>query len=76
MKLECAYSFADLYIAAHDKPPERAELDALYAHSQADRNALVRAWANRAGWGVEDRVGTDGVIYTAFCPLWKVKTEL
>lgn len=73
MKLECAYSFSDLYIAAHGKPPERTELDMLYALSQVDRNTRVREWAQQAGWGVEERVGSDGTAYTAFCPLWKPK---
>jgi hypothetical protein len=75
MKLECAYSFADLYTAALGQSPTQAELDALYALSQVERNSQVRAWAKQAGWGVEDRVGSDGVVYTAFCPLWKPKTE-
>lgn len=71
MKLECAYSFGDLYTAAFGRSPKRAELDALYALSQADRNVQVGEWARQAGWGTEQRVGTDGVVYTAFCPLWK-----
>lgn len=74
MKLECAYSFADLYTAAFGKKPEQAELDALYALSQTERNGQVEVWAQRAGWGTEPRVGSDGVIYIAFCPLWKTKT--
>jgi hypothetical protein len=32
----------------------------------------VAEWAAEAGWGTKDRLGSDGVHYTAFCPLWKV----
>lgn len=75
MKLECAYSFADLYTAAFGQEPEQRELGALYALSQTERNRRVHAWAEQAGWGTEERIGSDGVVYLAFCPLWKIKTE-
>lgn len=71
MKLECAYSFTDLYSAAFKKPPEAGELEQLYALPQAERNTVVQEWAQLAGWGTRQRIGTDGVEYTAFCPLWK-----
>lgn len=71
MKLECAYSFADLFTAAFGRAPTQDELAALYVLSQTERNAQVQQWAEQAGWGTEDRIGTDGVVYTAFCPLWK-----
>lgn len=75
MKLECAYSFADLYTAAFGQKPEQAELHALYALNQTERNKQVQVWAKQAGWGTEERIGSDGVVYLAFCPLWKTKTE-
>lgn len=71
MKLECAYSFADLYTAAFGKAPTSEELADLYALSQTQRNHVVKGWADKAHWGTEERVGSDGVTYTAFCPLWK-----
>ena len=67
---ECAYSFKDLYIAAFKKAPEAGELESLYALAQDQRNKQVKEWAILAGWGTKERIGSDGVQYTAFCPLW------
>lgn len=68
---ECGYSFKDLYVAAFGHEPSGAELAGLYALSQEERNRTVARWAAKAGWGTKNRLGTDGVHYTAFCPLWK-----
>lgn len=68
MNPECAYSFKDLYNAAFGKPPTEVELSALYALPQEERNHVVKDWARQAGWGTKERMGSDGVRYTAFCP--------
>lgn len=73
---ECKYSFKDLYAAAYNKQPTADELQGLYALPQEIRNGIVKQWAEKAGWGVEDRLGTDGVNYTAFCPTFKEDTKL
>jgi hypothetical protein len=69
---ECAYSFWDLYQAALKRQPTEVEKKKFFALSQTERNALVKDLAEKAGWGIDDRIGSDGQIYTAFCPLWKV----
>lgn len=65
---ECHYSFSDLFQAAHKRPPENQEAMEFVLASQDARNTLVKKWAILAGWATEDRVGTDGKIYTAFAP--------
>jgi len=68
---ECNYSFWDLFEAANNRQPTGAEKRDFYEMTQDKRNLIVKTWAERANWGIEDRVGTDTVIYTAFCPLWR-----
>ena len=60
----CAYSFQDLFDAAG------AELDpeTFYRLSRKTINRYVKRLCDKAGWAWEDRVGDDGVIYTAFAP--------
>ena len=75
----CHYSFRDLFRAAHrtngvggdgsGDDEEEAAVQALYAMSQGERNALVKAWADAAGWFTEEQVGHDGATaFTAFSP--------
>lgn len=68
MGLECNYSFADLFKAAHERTPTSDELSHFHEMSQIERNILVTAWAENAGWYTKDKKGTDGCIYTAFAP--------
>ncbi len=67
---ECNYSFWDLFEAANNRKPTNDEKGKFKALTQGKRNKLVKKWAGIAGWGIDDRMGTDGKIYTAFCPLW------
>ena len=67
MGRECFIGFQDLFLLAEGRPwsPEEerrfAELD------QPSRNAKVKELAARAGnIRTEDRMGTDGLVYTAF----------
>jgi hypothetical protein len=68
MPANCAYSFADLYQAAHGRPPSTEQLEDLYALPQELRNDEVRQWAKQADWTTEDVKGGDGLIYTSFGP--------
>ena len=68
MSQGCAYSFNDLFKAVFNRdmtPEEKADL---YAQTQEARNAIVKGWAGQSRWRVEDRIGSDGIIYTAFWP--------
>ena len=68
MGRECAYSFKDLYLAAHGEPmPQKIEGE-LFQISQELRNEWVEDWAKAAGWETQPRNGTDGQTYLAFCP--------
>lgn len=61
--------FADLFRMAHGRAWTEQEERSFRGMSQPDRNDAVKGWAKRAGGIVtEDRVGTDGVTYTAFWP--------
>lgn len=71
MGIECDYSFKDLYFAAFGEAPTQDEMVEFLRLDQDVRNERVKLWAEKAGWGTDDRVGTDGPVYTAFCPLWK-----
>lgn len=64
---ECELGFADLFRMARDRDWTRDEERLFQALDQPTRNAFVKQLAAEAG-GVEtaDRVGTDGIIYTAF----------
>jgi hypothetical protein len=68
MGIECAYSFNDLHLAANGKGLSAQESESFLLLDQNERNALVKQWAELAGWLVEDRVGSDGLVYTAFWP--------
>lgn len=62
-------SFRDLFTLAHDRPWTPAEERAFLGLDQPARNHAVKQWAARApGIRTEDRLGTDGLIYTAFWP--------
>jgi len=69
MVLNCAYSFDDLHQVVFGCTMTEAEKTALYDLPQTDRNAQVGEWARKIGWQTEDRLGSDGVIYTAFWPV-------
>ena len=68
MGRECAYSFRDLYQAAHGHPMSQLTEQDLYRITQEQRNQWVAEWAELAGWETQPRAGTDGLIYLAFCP--------
>ena len=64
---ECQYSFDDLYQLAHQREWTRDEKAAFMALDQAGKNLEVKRLAEIAGCvRTEDRLGTDGVCYTAF----------
>lgn len=64
---ECRYSFDELFRLAHDREWTAEEKSAFMALDQATRNREVKRLADQAGCvQTEDRVGTDGVTYTAF----------
>lgn len=42
------------------------EMDAFTNLSQEEKNKKVKEWAEQAHWIVEDRIGSDGITYTAF----------
>jgi hypothetical protein len=64
---DCELGFADLFQLAKKRDWTPDEERAFQALDQAGRNAAVVRLAREAG-GIrtEDRVGTDGVTYTAF----------
>ncbi len=67
MSRDCELGFADLFRMAHGRAWTEQEELIFRALGQRDRNEAVRDWARQAGGIVtEDRVGTDGVTYTAF----------
>ncbi len=68
MPIECAYSFKDLYKAAFSQEISEEKWVQFGKISQDERNKLVRRWAQKAGWEIKDKPGTDGLTYTAFCP--------
>ena len=65
---ECQYSYADLFEAVRGRAWTQAEQREFEALMQPQRNAWVKDLAGASGGtvGTEDRVGTDGEIYTAF----------
>ena len=67
MGSDCSLGIADLFRLAKKREWTPAEERAFQAMNQEARNAAVAALAREAG-GIrtEDRVGTDGVTYTAF----------
>lgn len=66
--LECHYSFWDLSEAALGAKVSKDDKKDFLELSQEKKNKQIKIWANRAGWVYEDRVGSDGKIYTAFSP--------
>lgn len=66
MEYSCQFSFDDLFQARFRRKMNESEKSELYALDQADRNKRVGEWAKKVGWYTEDRIGTDGVEYTAF----------
>lgn len=68
MAIECAYSFYDLFEAAHGRKAMFHEYETLMQCSQSERNIRVAKWAERAKWCTIERIGTDGQTYLAFFP--------
>ena len=68
MGRECQYSYADLFEAVRGRAWTDAERGAFESLTQPQRNAWVKEMARAADGAVstEDRVGTDGQVYTAF----------
>lgn len=64
----CKFSFDDLHQARFGRKMTSQEKETLYEKPQAERNNIVRHWAKSTGWLTENRMGEDGVVYTAF---WK-----
>lgn len=69
MEKECAYSFNDLFVAAHKRAMTKEEASAFAALSQSERNTAVARLAEQAGWKTRCVVGTDQQEYLAFCPI-------
>jgi hypothetical protein len=68
MGIECAYSFEDLYRAAYGKSLSLKEKNKLQNISQEKINSLVLAWAEKAGWKTNKKIGKDNKIYLSFYP--------
>lgn len=68
MGVECAYSFWDLFKSVHGRFPTKKERDVFLALSQEERNRQIEVWTAHIGWETENRIGTDGIAYTAFAP--------
>jgi hypothetical protein len=68
MSDDCSLSFADLFRHAHGRDWTDAEAAAICALDQRDLNDWVRRMAAQCDGRIitEDRVGGDGVVYTAF----------
>ena len=58
----CMYSFRDLLLESG----QGSGTDVLMGLSQDDRNAVVKILCDDIYWGYDDRLGTDGLVYTAF----------
>ncbi len=71
MGRECDFSFADLFRAVHGRAWTAQEKQEFETLSQPARNAWVKRLAQSARRTIatEDRLGTDGKVYTAF---WEV----
>ena len=67
MGRDCAIGFADLFRLAKKRRWTADEERAFQGMTQPERNAAVVELAREAG-GIhtEDRIGTDGQVYTAF----------
>ncbi len=64
----CAYSFEDLFVAAHGRKWSRGEAKKFAALIQTERNQKVRELAMLANWQTEDAPSLEGPIFTAFWP--------
>lgn len=65
---ECRYSFWDLYRQAHGKEMSVEEKNTFMELAQTEKNKKIKEWAVQVRWIYEDRIGSDGVTYTAFAP--------
>ena len=67
MEQGCTIGFADLFRLAKKRGWTAEEERAFRAMTQPQRNSEVKELAREAG-GIrtEDRIGTDGLVYTAF----------
>jgi hypothetical protein len=63
----CAYSFADLFKAAHGRQATAAENKNFNALTQPQRNQAVKALAKQANWQTEE-VETKAGLFIAFWP--------
>lgn len=67
MGLECNTSFADLFRLARRRGWTADEERHFQQLNQPQRNTVVKEMAAEAGCiDTEDRIGSDGLIYTAF----------
>ena len=66
--MECAYSFFDLFRAAFKREPTIEEIAHFQNLPQPGKNEMVKQWAKEAAWEIQDRLGAEGEIYTAFAP--------
>lgn len=73
MGVECSYSFWDLFVCAHGREPSETEKQSFYAATQDERNIRIKKWAELASWDIDERIGTDGLLYTAFAPTFTPK---
>ena len=63
----CSMGFAELFQLAKGRAWTEEEVREFQALDQQGRNRMVKQLAAEAGCvRTEDRVGTDGVVYTAF----------
>ena len=67
MGRECQYSFSHLFALAHQREWTESERQHFFALDQDSRNLEVKRLAQKAGnVCTEDRLGSDGLTYTAF----------
>lgn len=76
MGVECSYSFWDLYKTAFGKEADEALRSDFGKMTQDERNKTVRQWAEKAGWETSERIGSDGLAYTAFAPSFTVEMKM
>lgn len=63
---ECKFSFEGLYKAAFGKSLSFKEKKKLQSLPQEKINGLVTTWAQKAGWEIKKKKGTDGKVYISF----------
>ncbi len=68
MGIECNFSFFDLFRAAFKREPTVEEIAHFENLPQSGKNELVKEWAQEAAWETQDKMGSDGQLYTAFAP--------